>query len=60
MLSNVWGEQGGAKTGVNKCSGCPIFIIFIKENWIGTMIRHAESNINTLMTRNLIDSDIRR
>ena len=60
MLSNVGGEQGGAETGVSKCSGCPIFIIFIKENWIGTMTRHAESNINTLMTRNLIDSDIRR
>ena len=42
----------------SECHERPIFIFFIKENWICAMIRHhAESNINILLTRNLpIDS----
>ena len=45
--------------GVSKCSGRPIFIFFIKENWICAMTRyHADSNINILLTKNLpIDSN---
>ena len=41
--------------------GRPIFIFFIKENWICAMNRHhAVSNINVLLTRNLpIDSGVR-
>ena len=39
---------------VRECSGRPVFIIFIKENWLCAMTRHhAESNINILLTRNL-------
>ena len=34
MLSDVGGWW------VNKCSGRPIFIFFIKENWICAMMRH--------------------
>ena len=47
MLSDVgeWGE------GVSKCSGRPIFIFFIKENWIWAMTKHHANNI--LLTRNL-------
>ena len=47
--------------GVSEYSGCPIFIFFIKENWIYSTIRHqAEPNINILLTRNLpFDSDVR-
>ena len=53
MLSDV---------GFSKCSGRPIFIYFIKENWVCAMTRHyAESNINILLTRNLsIDSEVRQ
>ena len=40
--------------GVSECSGRPIFIFFIKENWIFAMTRHdAEPNINILLTKNL-------
>ena len=55
MLSDLVG-------GRSECSGRPIFIFFIKENWICAMTRHhAESNINILLTRNLpIDSDVRQ
>ena len=44
----------------SKCSGRPIFIFIIKENWICAMTRyHAESN-NILLSRNLpIDSGVR-
>ena len=35
------------KGGVSECSGSPIFILFIKENWICAMAKHYfESNIN--------------
>ena len=55
MLSDVVGVGGSG------CSGCPVFIFFIKENWICVMTRHhAESNVNILLTRNLpFDSDVR-
>ena len=37
--------------GVNECSGRPIFVFFIKENWIyGTTRHHAEPNTNILLT----------
>ena len=37
--------------GVNECSGCPIFVFFIKENWIyGTTRHRAEPNTNILLT----------
>ena len=40
MLSDVGGW------GVRECSGSPVFIFFIKENWICAVTRHhAESNI---------------
>ena len=54
MLSDV-----GA-CGVSECSGCSIFVFFIKENWICAMTRHhAEPNINISLTRNLpFDSDV--
>ena len=48
--------------GVSECSGSPIFIFFIKENWICVMTsHHAEPNINILLTRNLLfDSYVRQ
>ena len=53
MLSDVAGW------GVSKCSGHPIFIFFIKENWIWAMTRHHADNI--LLTRNLhFDYDVRQ
>ena len=56
MLSDVGGW------GLSVCSGRPIFIFFIKENWFCTMTRHhAEPNIHTLLTRYLpFDSDVRQ
>ena len=52
-------QRGG---GVSECSGSPIFILFIKENWICAMIRrHAEPNIKMLLTRNPpLDSYVRQ
>ena len=39
---------------VSECSGRPIFIFFIKENWICAITRHhAEPNINILLTKSL-------
>ena len=54
MLSDVGG------CGVNKYSGRPIFIFFIKENWICAITRHdGEPNINRLLTINLpFDSEV--
>ena len=48
---------GGAES---ESSGRPIFIIFMKDNWICVMTRHhAESNINILLTRSPpIDSSV--
>ena len=45
-----------------KKGGDPIFIFFIKENWICTVTRHhAEPNTNILLTRNLpVDSHVRQ
>ena len=51
------GEGGGVKkklyviglrgVGISECSGRPIFIFFVKENWICAMTRHyAELDIN--------------
>ena len=43
MLSDVGGW------GVHEGSGSPVFIFFIKENWICAVTRHhAESNIDIL------------
>ena len=55
MLSDV-------RRGVSKCYGPPVFLFFIKENWICAMTRHhAEPNINILSTRNLAaGSDVRQ
>ena len=57
----------GDESGVSKCSGRPIFILFyffiiIKENWICAMIRHyAEANIKISLTINLpFGSDVRQ
>ena len=45
--------------GVSECSERPIYIFYIKENWILTMTRHHAYNI--LLTRNLhFDSDVRQ
>ena len=58
MLSGLGG--GGGKG--SEYFGHPIFIFFIKDNWICAINRHhAESNINILLlVRNLpIDSDVR-
>ena len=56
MLLDVGGWR------VSECSRRPIFIFFIKENWICAMTRHyAEPNINILLTRNLpFDSYLRK
>ena len=68
-----WGMGGGVRQkwgvivierrgwGVSECSGRPIFISFIKENWICAITRHhAKPNINILLTRNLhFDSYLR-
>ena len=54
MLSDV--GSGGSK-----CSGRPIFIIFIRENWVCAMTRHHAESKNILLTRNLpIDSGVRQ
>ena len=47
---------------VNECSGRPIFILFIKENWICAVTRyHVEPNINILLTRDLLfDLEVRQ
>ena len=57
-----WDVIGCRGWRVSECSGRPIFVFFIKENWICAMTRHhAEPNINILLTRNLpFDSDIRQ
>ena len=48
--------------GISECSGRPIFIFFVKENWICAMTRHyTEPNINILLIRNLhFESDIKQ
>ena len=48
--------------GVSECSGRPIFAFCIKENRICAITRrHAEPNINILLTRNLpFESDVRQ
>ena len=44
--------------GVSECPGHPIFIFFIKENWISVMTSHHASN---LLARNLpFDSELRQ
>ena len=56
MLLNL---QGCVGWGVSECSVRPIFVFFIKENWILVMTRHHASNI--WLTRNLhFDSDVRQ
>ena len=47
---------------ITKCSGRPIFIFLITENWFCIMIKHhGESNFNILLTRNLpVDSGVRQ
>ena len=63
MTSTLRGEEVGVLSdvggwGVSECSGCSIFIFFIKENWIWAMTRHHANNI--LLTRSLLfDSDVR-
>ena len=56
MLSDVMvGLGGGGGKGLER----PIFIIFIKDNWIYAMTRHHAYNI--FLTRNLpFDSDFRQ
>ena len=56
-----WDVIGYRGWRVSECSGRPIFIFFIKENWICAMNRHDEPKINILLTRNLpFDSDVRQ
>ena len=55
MLSDV----GGGGVGVSKCSECPIFIFFIKENWIYAMTRHHANNIS-LARNSPFDSGVRQ
>ena len=44
---------------ISECSGRPIFIFFIEENWILAMARHHANKI--LLTRDLhFDSDVRQ
>ena len=53
MLSDVGGWR------VSECSRRPIFIFFIKENWICAITRHHSDNI--LLARNLpFDADVRQ
>ena len=55
-----WDVIGRRGWGFSECSGRPIFIFFIKENWISSMTRHVEPN-NILLTRNLsFDSGVRK
>ena len=60
-IRQKWDVIGGSGVGVSECSGCPMFIFFIKENWMCAMTRyHVEPNINILLTWNLsFDSDVR-
>ena len=54
-----WDVVGRRGWGVSDSSRCPIFIFFIKENWICALIRHHVNNI--LLARNLpFDSDVRQ
>ena len=47
--------------GGSKCSEKPIFVIFIKENWICAMIRHHAESSDILLARNItFDSDVRQ
>ena len=53
VLSEVVGWEA------SECSGGPILIFFIKENWICAMTRHHADNIS--LARNLpFDSDVRQ
>ena len=52
-LRQKWDVNRRSRVGVSECSGRPTFIFFIKENWICAMTRHAEPDINILLTRNL-------
>ena len=56
-----WDVIGCRGWEVSELSGRPIFIFFIKENWIYAMARHhAELNINILLTRHFpFDSYVR-
>ena len=52
-----WGVIGRRGAEGREWSGRPIFISFIKENWICAMTRHHANNI--LLARNLpFDSDV--
>ena len=56
MLSDVGGRGGSEFPGCRS----PIFIFFIKENWICVMTRHhAESN-NILLRDLSVDSGVRQ
>ena len=47
--------------GLAECSGRPIFICFIKENWICAMIRYHDEPNNLLLTRNRpFEPDVRQ
>ena len=43
---------------VSKCSGGPIFIFFIKENWISAMTTHHAEPNNILLYIVLFRSDV--
>ena len=57
-----WDVLGRRDVGGTKCSGRPIFIFFITENWVYAMTRHhADQNVNISLTRKLpIDSGVRQ
>ena len=60
----LWGRGWGCSglgVGGTDCSGRSVFVFFVKENWICAMIRHTESNIDVLLTRNFpFNFDIRQ
>ena len=53
-----WDVIGRREWGVSECPGSPIFIFFLRENWVSAMSRH---HTIILLARNLpFDSDFRQ
>ena len=47
-----WDVIGRRGWGLSECFGRPIFILFIKENWICAMTRRLAEPNNMSLTRN--------
>ena len=62
VVRQKWDFFAPRGVGDSECFEHPIFIFFVKENWVCAMTRHhAGSNIDILLTRNLpIDSVLYR